>query len=357
MKKNYYIFSSGKLARKQNTVFFIPGQNDDPMEIEEIEVEAQSEEEKKEDEPKHLPARAIPVESIESIYCFSEMKFNTRFLNFLSQNQIILHFFNYYGYYTGSFYPREVNISGQLLLAQVEHLQDKNKRLILARKFVSAAAENILKNLRYYNTRNKDTSYFIENIELLLKKVHLTENVSELMGIEGNIRNLYYESWNLLIDQDINFNKRERRPPTNLINALISFGNSLVYTVVLSEIYKTQLNPLISYLHEVGTRRFSLALDISEIFKPLLTDRLIFSLLNRNQIQNKHFNEELNGCYLSEEGRKIYLKEFEEKLETTIKHRKLKRSVSYRTLIRLECYKLVKHILGEKMYEPFIIWW
>ena len=177
------------------------------------------------------------------------------------------------------------------------------------------------------------------------------------MGIEGNIRSNYYFSWNLLIDQEIKFEKRQKHPPTNPINALISFGNSLVYTSVLSEIFMTQLNPLISFLHEPGERRFSLSLDVAEIFKPLLTDRIIFSLLNKNQLQEKHFSKELNKCYLSEEGRKIYLKEFDEKLKTTIQHRQLKKSVSYRHLIRLECYKIIKHLMGEKEYKPFTIWW
>ena len=138
---------------------------------------------------------------------------------------------------------------------------------------------------------------------------------------------------------------------------MISFGNSLVYTTVLSEIYKTQLNPLISFLHEPGERRFSLALDIAEIFKPLLSDRIIFALMNKNMITEKHFDKQMNYCYLSEAGRKIYLQEYDTKLKTTIKHRQLKKSVSYRHLIRLECYKIIKHILGEKEYEPFKIWW
>ena len=360
MKRNYYIFSSGKLIRRQNTLYFEPGKNEEPENIEEeiIEVEDEStEEDLEEKEPRKLPRKPLPIEDIEAIYCFSELRFNTKFLNFLAQNQITLHLFNYYGYYSGSFYPREPFVSGKLLVKQVNAYLDNEKRTAIAQKLVSGAAENIRKNLLYYNARNKDMSPFLPKIDEMIKQIKTTSDVSELMGIEGNIRSIYYTSWNLIIDTPINFIKRERRPPTNEINALISFGNSLVYTTVLSEIYKTQLNPLISFLHEPGERRFSLALDIAEIFKPLLADRIIFSLLNKRQIQEKHFDKKLNSCLLTEEGRKIYLREFDEKLKTTIKHRNLKRSVSYRHLIRLECYKLIKHIIGEKEYKPFKIWW
>jgi len=131
----------------------------------------------------------------------------------------------------------------------------------------------------------------------------------------------------------------------------------MVYTTVLGEIYKTQLSPLVSFLHEPGTKRFSLALDLAEIFKPLLADRLIFSMLNRGQLSNKHFTRKGKVCWLSEAGRKVFVRGFDERLSTTIKHKKLGRKVSYRRLIRLECYKLVKHLLGPERYKPFMIWW
>ncbi|MEG8946947.1 type I-B CRISPR-associated endonuclease Cas1b [Rosettibacter firmus] len=363
MKQNYYIFSSGKLIRKENTLYFEPGESCEPQEIqtseESIEVEDQtiSESDNDNSEPKRLPRKPIPVEDIDSIYCFGELRFNTKFLNYLAQKEIILHLFNYYGYYTSSFYPREPYVSGKLLIEQVKNYLDPEKRINIAQKFILGAAENIKKNLQYYNVREKDLSYFINTIEEQITKISNSKDVQELMGIEGNIRSNYYIAWNLIINKEINFEKREKHPPTNPVNALISFGNSLVYTTVLSEIYKTQLNPLISFLHEPGERRFSLSLDVAEIFKPLLSDRIIFSLLNKNQINEKHFSSELNKCYLTEEGRKIFLKEFDDKLKTTIKHRQLKKSVSYRHLIRLECYKIIKHLLGEKEYKPFIIWW
>jgi CRISPR-associated protein Cas1 len=140
-------------------------------------------------------------------------------------------------------------------------------------------------------------------------------------------------------------------------NCLISFGNSLVYSTVLTEIYNTQLNPTISYLHEPFERRFSLALDLSEIFKPLLADRVIFKLINKRIIGTKHFRKELNYTLLNETGRKLFLQHYDEKLKTTIKHRELRRNVSFQRLVRLECYKLIKHLLGMKKYEPFVIWW
>ena len=126
---------------------------------------------------------------------------------------------------------------------------------------------------------------------------------------------------------------------------------------IFNKIYHTQLNPTVSYLHEPGVRRFSLSLDIAEIFKPIIADRLIFSLLNKKQITEKSFTKELNYLHLKKEASKIIVGELDQKLQTTIKHKELNKNVSYEYLMRLECYKLIKHLLGEKEYEPFKIWW
>ena len=197
----------------------------------------------------------------------------------------------------------------------------------------------------------------MQDIKILRENIKTVNTIQELMGTEGNIRKVYYGAWNKIVKQDIRFEKRIRRPPDNMINTLISFLNSMIYTTILSEIYKTQLNPTISFLHEPGERRFSLALDISEIFKPLIVDRLIFSILNKNEITESDFAEKSKGLYLKENARKKIVSKYDMYLKKTIKHKSLNRNVSYRYLIRLELYKLIKHIIGEKDYQGFRMWW
>ena len=248
-------------------------------------------------------------------------------------------------------------LAGNLLVKQVEHYTDYTKRMVIAQKFIEAAADNIYRNLRYYNGRGKDVSQQMREIDSLRREIGRSNTIEELMGIEGNIRKNYYSAWNVIVDQEINFDKRVMHPPDNMINSLISFVNSLIYSKVLSEIYKTQLNPTISYLHEPGVRRFSLCLDISEVFKPLIGDRLIFSLLNRRQITEDSFTKELNFLHLKKESSRLIAQELEKNLKKTIMHKELGRQVSYQYLMRLEAYKLIKHLIGEKQYEGFKIWW
>lgn len=330
MKKSYYIFSSGEITRKDNTIRYINSSGD---------------------------KKDLPIENIDEIYFMSQINLNSSFLNLMSKNQIVLHFFNYYSQYIGSFYPREKMLAGQLLVKQVEFYQNEEKRLYISKKIITAASYNIYRNLRYYNGRGKKVEQQMKRIDELRKELDNVKSVQEVMGIEGNIRKEYYSAWQTIIDQDIDFEKRVKHPPDNMINSLISYVNSIIYSKTLTEIYKTQLNPTISYLHEPGVRRFSLCLDLSEIFKPLIGDRVIFSLLNRKQITEDSFDKELNYLHLKKKDSQIVMQEIDNCLNRTIMHKDLNRKVSYQYLIRLEAYKVIKHIMGEKEYEGFQIWW
>lgn len=338
MKKNYYLFNPGELSRKDNSLKFVPiTEGEDGI------------------ERAGMP-RYIPVESVNDFYVFGSLRSNSALFNFLGQHDIAVHYFDYYENYTGSFLPKDSLLSGRMLLAQTNHYLNKRKRLGIAQKFIEGAFYNMLKNLKYYNRRGKDVEPYIHQIESYGDKIKDCTNIAELMGLEGNIRQAYYETFSLILN-DFDFEKRTKRPPQDEVNALISFGNMVCYSLCLRAIHQTQLNPTLSYLHTPGERRFSLALDIAEIFKPILIDRVIFRVLNKREIQEHHFRKEFNKCLLNENGKKIFMQAIEERLTDTIKHRNLNRSVSYKHLIKLECYKLSKHLLDIEEYKPFKIWW
>jgi CRISPR-associated protein Cas1 len=334
MKKSYYLFNPGRISRKDNTLKFTP-----------------VDEEGQEGTPKY-----IPVETVDNLYTFGSLDANSALYNFLGKEQVSVHFFDYYEHYTGSFMPKDYLLAGKMLIAQVDAYSKPKKRIVIAQKLVEGAAFNMLKNLRYYNNREKDTAGVIARIEELMLHIPFANEVDALMGIEGNIRMSYYDAFNVIIS-NFEMGNRTKRPPSNEVNALISFANSMCYTLCLDALHHTQLNPTISFLHEPGARRYSLALDLAEIFKPVLADRLIFSLLNKKQIKADDFDTRLNRCLLKDAGRKVVVKVWDERLNETIRHRSLGRHVSYKHLVKLECYKLAKHILGMEEYKPFKAWW
>ena len=342
MKRSLYVFQNGTLRRKQNTLC---------LELPAGEGERDS---------GSAQRKYLPIEQIQEIHLFGEVTLNTKLLEFLSRNEILAHVYSHYGYYMGTYYPREHYNSGYLILKQAEHYLDPEKRLHLARLFVAGAIANLLQVLRYYRRRGLEEELrpIAEIIERQKERLEKLTTVEELMQAEGKAREAYYRAFDIILNNEaFAFEERTRRPPRNRLNALISFGNSLLYTTTLSEIYKTHLDPRIGFLHATNFRRFTLNLDVAEVFKPLLVDRLIISLIQKRQIQAKHFEDALDGLYLSEKGRRIFIEAWEGRLQTTLYHRSLRRNVSYRRLIRLELYKLEKHLLGEREYTPFRTRW
>lgn len=330
MKKSIYIFSSGELKRKHNTIYF---ENEDGK-------------------------KYIPVENTSQIYVFGEVNINKRFLEFLTKTEIILHFFNRYDYYAGTYYPREHLNSGYMILKQAEHYLDDIQRQIIAKEFVRGSLRNIQQVIKYYRNRGKNLIDIEENIKALEEKIPTCTCIEELMAIEGNARDYYYEAFDYILEKpEFSFEKRTRRPPQNYLNTLISFGNSMIYTIILAEIYKTYLDPRIGYLHATNFRRFTLNLDVSEIFKPIIIDRVIFTIISRNMITKNDFQKETNGILLKEKAKQTFISELENKLVSTFTHRTLGRNVSYRRLIRLELYKLQKHLMGEEEYKAYVAKW
>lgn len=330
MKRPLYLTSGGTLSRRQNTLM--------------LETEA--------------GRRYVPVEQVSEIYVFGELDFNKRLLELLSHHGILVHVYSYHGYYQGTYYPREHNNSGYLILQQAAHYLDDQKRLDLAKRFVRGAINNLLAVVKYYARRGKALDGIQASLEGELVRLEAQRSIEQLMQVEGEARETYYGSLDVILQNpSFRFEQRTRRPPRNRLNALLSFGNALLYGAVLSQIYQTHLDPRIGYLHATNFRRFTLNLDVAEVFKPILVDRTILALVQRQQLREDDFDEAMGGLYLKEEGRKRFLNAWEQRMETTLYHRALGRHVSYRTLIRLELYKLEKHLMGERAYEPFRSSW
>ena len=328
MGSTKYITSMGTLSRKDNSICFRKGD-------------------------KNI---YIPIENTKEIYCFGEVSLNSKLLDFLGRENVVVHFFNYYEGYSGTFYPKEQYMSGKLLIEQVHAFEQK--RMKIARSIVLGIGENIYYTLEHYQKHGKsevgEVMRFIRNE--LPQQIIGCNTVPELMQVEGDIWFKFYNTFESFLPSDFVMNKRVKRPPDNPINALISFGNSLLYAKTTTAIFHTHLDQRISFLHTPTERRFSLSLDLSEAFKPIITFKTIFDLVNRKKLRvDKHFEKKVNYCLLNEAGRDIFIQAFEERLESTFNHTKLHRQVSYRQAIKLDCYKLIKEILEDQTFTPFSI--
>lgn len=323
-----YIFSKGDLERKDYSIVFKANNKNN----------------------------YIPITQTKELYLFNDCTITTKLITTLGKTGIIIHFFDYYGNYTGSFYPKEQLLSGNITIKQVNYYE-KN-RLKIAKAIVYGIALNIHHTLYHYYRHGKIQlkellHYLKEDVKDMLDKAI---NIKQVLMIEGSIWAKFYDSFKYFLPEEFLMNKRVRRPPDNPINALISFGNSILYSKTITQIYHTHLNQSISFLHEPSEGRFSLSLDLCEVFKPIIVFKTIFDCINNKKIKiEKHFVKELNYCILNDEGKKIFLKELDERLNETFKHPKLKRNVSYKQCIKLDAYKLIKTIIEGDEFIPFIM--
>ena len=330
MAKNHtrYIFSMGELKRKDNSIAFSNEKGN----------------------------FYLPIEETRELYCLNEVSFNTKFLDFIAKAGITMHIFNYHGNYSGSFYPKEYLISGELTIKQ--SLAYVENRLTIAKSIVLAIAANIHETLyHYYRHDKKELKPYLDwlknDVSALLS---VCAKIEQVLFVEGQIWNRFYDSFRHFLPEDFVMNKRVKRPPDNPINALVSFGNTLLYTKTISAIYHTHLNQSISFLHSPEEGRFSLSLDLSEAFKPVVVFRTIFELVGRRRISvEKHFDKSLNYALLNEDGKKIFIDAFEERLNETFMHPRLKRKTSYKNCLKLDGYKLIKHIVEGKEFAPFCL--
>ncbi|MCI9130699.1 type I-B CRISPR-associated endonuclease Cas1b [Thomasclavelia cocleata] len=297
----------------------------------------------------------IPTEVTEHINIYSQIIFSSNFFNTLNQNNIKVSLFDQYDHYIGSFIPINHHKSASILIKQVENYINKSKRLELAKKIIDGGTTNIITNLKYYNKRNDDIQLdnIIDDLKICKQEMKTANTLEILLLQEARMRELYYSSYNIILNNpEFKFTKRTRRPPKDALNAMISFGNTLIYQKIANEIYKTKLDIRISYLHSATRRYENLNLDISEILKPILVDKIIFSLINKRIIDVKvHFEKRNNGVYLNKEGKYIFIDQLNKKLNSiiTINNKK----ISYQEILRLEVLKLLRYFKYNEEYEPF----
>ena len=299
--------------------------------------------------------KIFPIKEIESIYCFGQITFTSRVFDFLGFEQVPVYFFSYHGTLSGVYTPIHLETSSNptcFKIIQVEAYLDNKLKISIAKEFLYSGIDNIIFLLNRYNIGSQNISKIKEYKEFISD----CKDIQTIMLREGQMRHMYYSLFNeILKNKDFEFISRSYRPPRDPLNALISFGNSMLYSFILSEIFKTDADAKIGFLHVPQDNRYSLVYDISEIFKPLVVDKFIFDIINIKMIRvDEHFEfSPQNGCYLNNEGKKVFLKYFLDFLEQTSMHKLLHRKVSYKYLIRLEVYKLIRSLKEKTQYSGY----
>ena len=239
--RTHFILSAGRLRRQDNNIYF----------------------DKFDDAGAVAASKILPINAIDEIYLLAKAQIDTYTMAFLADNNVLLHVFSPYQSFRGNFYPNtsnSVNKSGFVLLNQVRAFDDPLKRAYIAREITRAHILNDAANCKRYGVKFEVSPH--------MEALNAAADVPAIMAVEGAFQKLYYEKWNEIIadQKSFKFTVRSKRPPADKINSFISYVNTRIYNVCLSEIYKTELDPRIGFLHEPNYRALSLHLDLAEIF-------------------------------------------------------------------------------------------
>lgn len=292
----------------------------------------------------------VPVTDVRDFVAAAPVDLNSAAISLLNQHCIDVHFLNYFGDYMGSFLATESHTSGETVLAQARLADSVGGRMTIARAIVKAAAFNV--------RRVTDRKLLDRPFRVLTEAADTADSRDQLMGIEGNFRRTAWAVVDTKLPEWLQLGGRSRRPPKNAGNAFISYVNGIVYARTLSAIRLTPLHSSLGFLHTTVERhRHSLALDLAEVFKPLFAERLLLRLAARRQLDEHHFDRDLNHALLSPAGRSLVVQSVRDELATAVHHRALGRQVAYDELLHLEALKLTRTCLEGEQYKPFQIWW
>lgn len=290
--------------------------------------------------------RHLPVMNVSEIIITAKVSMSSWAIDYLSKLGILVHYLNESGRYMSSIIPGDSKERGNLTVTQALIYSDKNKRLQIAAEMVHGIKYNIMRNMRYYN---KD-GILNEKIDAVRVLDPAESEIEKILGIEGKIWSIYYSAFPVMFNLKGDF-RRTFHPPRDPVNSMISYGNALLYSTVLSAILISGLNPSISFLHSPGDRSFSLALDIADIFKPVIVERVLATLINNRMMGDNMFENRDGGVYLNETGRKKFLTSYRDKIESVIRYGG--RNISYATIIEQECRNLCSHLRGENSYKAY----
>lgn len=297
----------------------------------------------------------IPVETTDALYIYSNVILSSNFFEFVNKVGFNVCVIDKYGEKVGSFVTQNNRRNIKTELKQLRIYDSEKERLELARRLEIASVSNIRANLRYYGRRKacEEIEKTVRDMNTLISKLNEAKDINQMMMLEAQARQKYYQTFNVILEgREFKFEKRTRRPPQDPLNALISFGNTLLYQRIANEINRTSLDIRIGIVHAAGSRPESLNLDLADLFKPILVDRTIFTIINRKMIRPTDFVEvEHDGIYLNKEAKRIFISEFENKLYQKIKVDGSERTYDF--IIKNEVQKLKKFFEKNEKYKPY----
>lgn len=308
--------------------------------------------------PKEENKVEIPIREVERILVFGNIQISTQAMNACLDSKILVLFLSTSGQYKGHLWNlAATNLETELI--QFEKHRDLNFQVVLSRAIVRGKLLNSKQLLLRLNRKRKvqNVKKAIQGITSDIEAIETIDNVDSLRGYEGIGAARYFPALgNLITNANYRFSQRNRQPPTDPVNSLLSFGYTLLFNNVLSLIITEQLTPYLGHFHYGEDKKPYLAFDLMEEFRSPIVDSLVLRLINNAVFSPEDFDQvpQTGGVYLNSTARRTFLKQFERRINEQTSHPDLQSKVSYRQAIQLQIRRYKSSLLEETIYEPFL---
>ncbi len=327
-----------------------------------------------EDKEQGRPRRKVrvPLIRVSQVVVFGNVALTTPALWALLERRAEVCFCTGGGRFLGRLTP-PMGKNSLVRLEQHRAHNDPERSFRLARGFVQAKLANMRTMLLRANRKREDPAVgkAADHIGGLLEQLRAMEPdgarpdpsrpqagtaYGRLLGIEGAGTAAYFGVFGRLLRDDWGFPGRQKRPPPDPVNALLSFGYVVLMSHAASAVNVVGLDPYVGFLHSSQYGKPALALDVMEPFRPLIVDSVVLTLLNNRALKREDFVEELGSWRLRDEARRLFLTKLEERLDTEVEHPVLEEKVTYRRALELEVRLLAKWLMGEiPRFRPFTV--
>ncbi|NDJ19046.1 type I-D CRISPR-associated endonuclease Cas1d [Myxacorys almedinensis] len=291
--------------------------------------------------------QTIPAQTVEQVVLMGNPQVTGDALVYALELGMPVHYLSSFGKHLGSALP-SCSRNGQLRLSQYRMYEDCDRKLALVKAIVGAKIHN--QSTVLYRHQVKESA-----LKQRKAQVPLQGTIDQVRGMEGMAAREYFACWSQMLNEPWTFSGRNRRPPTDPVNSLLSFAYGLLRSQVTAAVHLAGLDPYIGYLHEVTRGQPALVLDLMEEFRPLIADNVVLAVLNNRELQPKDFTESLGAYRLSDAGRKAFLQAFERKLSDEFKHPVFEYRCTYRRSIELQARLLARHLQEGVPYKPLVL--
>jgi CRISPR-associated protein Cas1 len=316
----------------------------------------------------------VPLIKVTQAVVYGDVTLTSPALAALLEQQTDVCFCSYYGRFRGRLAPA-LSKNSLIRLEQHRAHNEPVRAFALARAFVRGKLGNMRAMLLRANRKRDDAAVgeAVSSIKGVLDQVDELDAAQAaappdpsqpqagtlqgtLLGLEGAGTAFYFGVLGRLLKGEWGFERRQRRPPRDPVNALLSFGYVLLMNQVASAVSVVGLDPYVGFLHSSQYGKPALPLDVMEGFRPVIVDSVVLTLLNNGMLTRGDFDEQLGAYRLTDKGRRTFLSKFEERLDTTIQHPVFGYRATYRRSLELEVRLVAKWLMGEiPQFKPFVV--